>query len=123
MALDPDMRPHTITAYAPTEGSDNGAGVEAIQWQTEPVTVLGMVESITAALAYTDYALVCERPLRVFADVDKESAFPLGTVFSWEATIGTKWGRVVAPVIAYDAERETSHIVVLAEVWSPKGMP
>jgi hypothetical protein len=47
--------------------------------------------------------------------------FPYGAVFSWVAANGTKWGRVIAPVIVHDAEPITSHIVVLAEVWSPAG--
>jgi hypothetical protein len=114
-------KPHSISAYAPIEGSDTGDGVEVTSWDETPVSVSGMVEPITAAVAYTDYALECQRPLRLFADVNQESAFPVGAVFSWSASAGTKWGRVVAPPIVYDAEPSTSHIVVLADRWAPVG--
>ena len=54
-------------------------------------------------------------------DLDKESLFPIGSVFSWTGLAGTKWGRVVSPPIVYDAIARVSHIVVLAEAWSPIG--
>ena len=122
MALDPEMKPHTLSVFAPSEGADSGSGVAVTTHPGSASTVLGMVEPLTAAVAYTDYALECQRPLRVFADVDKEDAFPVGAVFSWASSAGgTKWGRVLAPPIVYDAEPTTSHIVVLAEIWSPVG--
>lgn len=114
-------KPHSISVYAPIEGEDTGEGVEVTSWEEPPSTLPGMVEPITSAVAYTDYALECQRPLRLFADVDKESLFPVGSVFSWTGLAGTKWGRVVAPPIVYDAIARVSHIVVLAEVWSPIG--
>jgi hypothetical protein len=115
-------KPHSLSVYAPTEGADSGNGVAVTTHPGAATVVSGMVEPITSAVAYTEYALECQRPLRVFADVDKESIFPVGSVFSWASSSGgTKWGRVVAPPIVYDAEPRTSHIVVLAEIWSPVG--
>jgi hypothetical protein len=115
------LKPHTFSVYLPSaESTDTSNRIEVTEWEA-PVTVLGMIEPISADTVYRDYALETLRPLRLFADVEQAGNFPLGALVHCASR--SQWGRVVAPAVVYDAEPITSHIVVICEQYTPTGTP
>ena len=115
------LKPHTFAVYASSaETTDDHNRIEVSDWEA-PVTVLGMIEPISADVVFRDYALETTRPLRLFADADQVGNFPVGALVHCASR--SQWARVVAPAFMYDAEPTTSHIVVVCEQFTPTGNP
>lgn len=114
------FKPHTFSVYAPIEGDDSGDGVEVTTWDDTAATVQGMIEPISADVAYREFAVEVRRPMRLFADADEADTFPIGTKVHCASR--SEWVRVVAPPLVYDAIPEISHIEVLCERCRPDGV-
>ncbi len=115
------FKPHSFSVYSPIEGDDTGDGVEVTTWSGDPTTVLGMIEPISAQVAYQDYALEIRRPLRLFADAEAAASFPKGALVHCASR--SEWAKVSAPAIVLDAIARISHCVVICEQCSPTGNP